>query len=125
MSSASHPLRLTPGLTYGDAMQNAAPTATSSTDSLTTSVNDDLSRIDAHVDGALVGFAAFEVCDDGCRTFHHTEIFEEHAGHGYGKQLAAGVMDIARSEGFTILPTCSFLRKYMDQHPETQDLRAS
>ena len=105
-------------------MQNAAPSASSATESLTTSFNDDLSRVDAHVGDTLVGFAAYEVCDDGSYTFHHTEVFEEHSGHGYGKELASGVMDAARDRGITIAPTCSFLRKYMDSHPETQDLRA-
>jgi uncharacterized protein len=103
----------------------AAPSAAPATDTLATSLNEELSRVDAHVGDTLVGFAAFEVCDDGCRSFHHTEIFEEHSGRGHGKELAAGVMDIARGEGFTIVPTCPFLRKYMDQHPETQDLRGS
>jgi uncharacterized protein len=105
-------------------MQNAsAPSAPSSTDLLTTSFNEDLSRVDAHVGDTLIGFAAYEVCDDGSYSFHHTEVFEEYSGHGYGKALAAGVMDSARDEGVKIAPTCPFLRKYMDAHPETQDLR--
>lgn len=108
-------------------MQNAAPSTDSSTESdqaLTTSLNEDLSRVDAHVGDTLVGFAAYEVCQDGSYSFHHTEVFEEYSGHGYGKQVAAGVMDVARDKGFTIAPTCPFLRKYMDAHPETQDVRA-
>ena len=107
-------------------MQNAAPSAPSSTSdtSLTTSLNQELSRVDAHVGDDLVGFSAYEVCDDGTYSFHHTEVFEEYSGHGYGKQLAAGVMDVARDKSFTIAPTCPFLRKYMDANPETQDVRA-
>ena len=107
-------------------MQNAAPSATSSPSatSLTTSLNQELSRVDAHVGDDLVGFSAYEVCDDGTYSFHHTEVFEEHSGHGYGKQLAAGVMDLARDHGVLIAPTCPFLRKYMDANPETQDVRA-
>jgi uncharacterized protein len=104
-------------------MQNTAPTE--STDALSTSLNEDLSRVDAHVDDQLIGFSAYEVCDDGSYSFHHTEVFEEYSGHGYGKELAAGVMQVARDKGFTIAPTCPFLRKYMDAHPETQDLRAA
>lgn len=91
---------------------------------LATSLNEDLSRVDAHVDGALVGFSAYEVCSDGSWSFHHTETFEEYSGLGYGKMLAAGVMEIARERGFKVAPTCPFLRKYMDAHPETQDVRA-
>lgn len=107
-------------------MQNAsAPSASTSTDSLRTSFNDDLSRVDAHVGDTLIGFAAYEVCDDGSYSFHHTEVFEEYSGHGYGKELAARVMDSARERGIKIAPTCPFLRKYMDANPETQDVRAA
>ncbi len=95
-----------------------------STGGLTTSLNEDLSRVDAHVDDKLVGFSAYEVCSDGTWSFHHTETFEEYSGMGYGKQLAAGVMEIVRERGVKIAPTCPFLRKYMQSHPETQDLRA-
>jgi uncharacterized protein len=106
-------------------MQTGSPTATTPTSALATSLNEELSRVDAHVDGSLVGFAAYEVCDDGSYSFHHTEVFEEHSGHGYGKQLAAGVMDVAREHDFLIAPTCPFLRAYMDKHPDTQDIRAA
>jgi uncharacterized protein len=104
-------------------MHNTAPTE--STGTLTTSLNEELSRVDAHADGRLVGFSAYEVCDDGSYSFHHTEVFEEHSGRGYGKELAAGVMDVARDRGFLVAPTCPFLRKYMDEHPETQEVRAA
>lgn len=129
MSSASHLLRFTDDLTYRVAMQNPAPTssvsATESDTGLVASLNEELSRVDAHVGDTLVGYALYEICDDGSYSFHHTEVFEEHSGHGYGKALAAGVMDVAREKGFLIAPTCPFLRRYMDEHAETQELRAA
>ena len=100
-------------------MENAAPTATAS---LTTTDNTELSRIDAHDDGALVGFAAYEVCDDGVYSFHHTEVFEGNEGRGFGQQLAAGVVDFAREQGIKIHPTCPFIASYLRKHPEAQDL---
>ncbi len=98
-------------------MESAAPTTT-----LTTSDNTELSRIDAHVDGELVGFAAYEICDDGVYSFHHTEVFEGNEGRGFGQQLAAGVMDHAREGGIKIHPTCPFIASYLRKHPEHQDL---
>ncbi len=98
-------------------MESAAPTAT-----LTTRDNAELSRIDALVDGALVGFAAYEVCDDGVYSFHHTEVFEGNEGRGFGQQLAAGVMDFARETGIRIHPTCPFIAGYMRKHPEHHEL---
>ena len=98
-------------------MESAAPTTT-----LTTSDNAELSRIDAHVDGALVGFAAYEICDDGVYSFHHTEVFEGNEGRGLGQKLAAGVVDFARENDVKIAPTCPFLASYLRKHPEHQDL---
>lgn len=109
-------------------MQNPAPTtsatSTATDTGLSASLNEDLSRVDAHAANTLVGYSLYEICDDGSYSFHHTEIFEEHSGHGYGKQLAAGVMDIARDKGFLVAPTCPFLARYMDEHAETHELRA-
>ena len=105
-------------------MDTAPATASTADGTLTTSLNRELDRVDAHVDGRLVGFAAYEICDERTWSFHHTEVFEEHSGLGYGKLLAAGVMEVAREQGILIAPTCPFLRKYMDSHPETADLRA-
>jgi uncharacterized protein len=110
---------------------DSAPAPASATDVSSTSdatlvatLNRELDRVDAHVDGTLVGFSAYEVCDERTWSFHHTEVFKEFSGHGYGKQLAAGVMDVAREQGILVAPTCPFIRKYMDAHPETADLRA-
>ncbi len=99
-------------------MENAAP----ATATLTTTDNAELSRVDATVDGTLVGFAAYEVCDDGVYSFHHTEVFEGNEGRGLGQQLAEGVMRFARDKGIRIHPTCPFIAAYLRKHPEHQDL---
>jgi predicted GNAT family acetyltransferase len=36
----------------------------------------------------------------------------------------AGVLDAARERGLHVLPYCSFIRHYIQQHPETVDLVA-
>ena len=98
-------------------MESAAPTTT-----LATSDNPELSRVDAHLDGSLVGFAAYEICDDGVYSFHHTEVFEGNEGRGLGQQLAAGVIAFAREKGVKIAPTCPFLASYLRKHPDDQDV---
>jgi predicted GNAT family acetyltransferase len=37
----------------------------------------------------------------------------------------AGVLDAARERGLHVLPYCSFVRHYIQQHPETIDLVAA
>jgi predicted GNAT family acetyltransferase len=56
--------------------------------------------------------------------FTHTEVPEEMEGQGIGGKLLAGALAEVREKGLTIKPLCSFVRHYVETHPETQDLLA-
>jgi predicted GNAT family acetyltransferase len=56
--------------------------------------------------------------------FTHTEVPEPLEGKGIGSQLVKGALDQVRGEGLKILPLCTFVRHYVETHPETQDLVA-
>ncbi|HEY0045070.1 MAG TPA: GNAT family N-acetyltransferase [Allosphingosinicella sp.] len=56
--------------------------------------------------------------------FVHTEVPEELEGQGIGSVLVKGALDRVRELGLKILPLCSFVRHYVETHPETQDLVA-
>jgi predicted GNAT family acetyltransferase len=86
--------------------------------------NRELRRVEAvDGDGEIAGFADYQISVDGDSfEFTHTEVDERFEGQGIGSQLAAGVMDFVRGEGATIVPTCSFLRSYMEKHEDSQDL---
>lgn len=90
----------------------------------TTRNNSDLSRVEALVDGHVVGFAQYHVEDEDTWCFFHTEVDDDRSGQGIGAQLADGVMEVAREESVRIIPECSFIRSYMAKHEETQDLVA-
>ena len=45
-------------------------------------------------------------------------------GRGIGTTLVSGVLAAARERGLTVLPYCSFIRHYIQQHPEETDLVA-
>lgn len=85
--------------------------------------NPDESRYEAWVDGALAGFAAYEV--DGPRIiFTHTEIDDAHEGSGVGSALARGALDDVRERGgLRVVPRCPFIKSWMDRHPDYLDLR--
>ena len=51
-------------------------------------------------------------------TLPHTEVDPAVGGQGIGTALVAGVLDAARERGLTVLPYCSFIRHYIQQHPE-------
>lgn len=72
----------------------------------------------------VVGLASYHV-EHGQMTLPHTEVDPAMGGQGLGKTLVAGVLDAARERGLTVLPYCSFVRHYIQQHPELVDLVAA
>ena len=80
-------------------------------------------RFEIRVDERVVGLASYHV-DDGVMTLPHTEIDPSMGGRGLGTTLVATVLDAARERGLHVLPYCSFVRRYIQQHPELVDLVA-
>jgi hypothetical protein len=81
-------------------------------------------RFEVRVDGRAVGLASYHV-DGGTMTLPHTEVDPAVGGQGLGTALVAGVLQAARERGLHVLPYCSFVRRYIEQHPETLDLVAA
>ena len=81
-------------------------------------------RFEVRVDGRVVGLASYHV-EGGTMTLPHTEVDPAVGGRGIGPALVAGVLDAARERGLHVLPYCSFVRHYIQQHPETIDLVAA
>jgi predicted GNAT family acetyltransferase len=80
-------------------------------------------RFEVLLDDRLVGLASYHV-DGTTMTLPHTEIDPGVGGRGLGTVLVGGVLDAARERGLHVLPYCSFVRHYIQQHPETVDLVA-
>jgi predicted GNAT family acetyltransferase len=62
---------------------------------------------------------------DGKLNLLHTEVPEALEGRGYGAALAKAALDYAESLGMKIIPTCPFVRKYIERHPERAALVAT
>jgi uncharacterized protein len=54
----------------------------------------------------------------------HTEVPPALAGQGIAAALVAAALEHARSAKLKVNPACSYVRLYMQRHPETQSLRA-
>ena len=78
-------------------------------------------RFEVRVGERVVGLASYHV-DNGLMTLPHTEVDPSMGGRGLGKLLVAGVLDAARERGLHVLPYCSFIRHYIQQHPEYVEL---
>jgi predicted GNAT family acetyltransferase len=80
-------------------------------------------RFEIRMDGRVVGLASYHV-DGGTMTLPHTEVDPSVGGRGIGTAMVAAVLEAARERGLHVLPYCSFVRHYIQQHPETLDLVA-
>ncbi|HSN07023.1 MAG TPA: GNAT family N-acetyltransferase [Candidatus Angelobacter sp.] len=76
----------------------------------------ELSRVEARVDGAVAGFAAYRD-SPGRRIFTHTEVDPAFEGQGVGGALARAALDRARADGVRVIPDCPFIRGWIDRHP--------
>ena len=73
------------------------------------------------VDGRHAGLTAFEE-EPGVVVFTHTEIDDAFEGRGVGSELARGALDDVRARGLRVKPVCSFIRGWIERHPDYQDL---
>jgi len=80
-------------------------------------------RFEIRADDRVVGLASYHV-DGDVMTLPHTEIDPSMGGRGLGTTLVREVLAAARSRQLHVLPYCSFIRKYLHDHPEDVDLVA-
>lgn len=91
---------------------------------VTVTQNAEQQRYEAHLDGELAGFAAYQP-DDDVIVFTHTEVDSAYEGHGVGGSLVRGALDDVRSTGgHKVLARCPFVASWIDRHPDYADLLA-
>ena len=59
---------------------------------------------------------------NGTMHLTHTGVPAALEGQGIAAALVAAALAHARSQGWQVRPVCSYVRAYMQRHPETQDL---
>lgn len=80
-------------------------------------------RFELRVDGVTAGMLEYAL-HGSVATMFHTEVFPQFGGRGGGAALAHAALETARGEGWTVSPTCSFVRGYITAHQEYADLVA-
>jgi uncharacterized protein len=55
---------------------------------------------------------------DGEIDLIHTEVAEELGGRGLGNKLVEAALAYARDNRLKVVPSCSFVSKYLARHPE-------
>lgn len=79
-------------------------------------------RFEATVDGLLC-VADYRIAGDVMQ-MTHTEVPAALQGRGIAGELVEAAFDHAMTENLKIEPLCSYVRAYMERHPETAFLRA-
>jgi predicted GNAT family acetyltransferase len=69
-------------------------------------------RVDDHV--AVLDY----VLSNGRMAMVHTGVPPQLEGKGYGGQLAKAALEYAKGAGLRVAPECSFVRVYIERHPE-------
>jgi predicted GNAT family acetyltransferase len=73
-------------------------------------------------DGTVIGFAAYELDDDTIR-FVHTEVDPEHRGDGQASTLVQHALDDVRTTSSRrVVPQCTYVKAWIDRHPDYQEL---
>jgi predicted GNAT family acetyltransferase len=61
---------------------------------------------------------------DNVLDFRHTFVPRELRGRGIASDLTRQALDLARAEGFKIVPSCPFTATFIDRHAAYRDLVA-
>jgi predicted GNAT family acetyltransferase len=79
--------------------------------------NPEQSRYELVVDGSVAGVVEYVEKEDHVE-LTHTEVDPSHEGEGLGSQLARAVLDSLRNDNRAMIPSCPFIRSYLQRHQE-------
>ncbi|MQA35037.1 GNAT family N-acetyltransferase [Modestobacter roseus] len=82
------------------------------------------SRYEIRDGDRLLGQAAYQRRGNQV-VFTHTEVDSGEEHSGLGGRLVRAALDDVRSKGETVVPMCSFVRGWIERHPEYRDLVAA
>ena len=84
----------------------------------------DASRYEIRDGDRLLGHADYQR-DGDTFVFTHTEVDPDAGQSGLGSTLVRSALDDVRAQGGSVVPQCSFVRGWIERHPEYRDLVAA
>lgn len=85
--------------------------------------NADARRYEFDLGGGARAFIEYEPCPEGL-ALTHTIVPPQFEGRGIAAELTAAVLGAIRTRGLRIVPQCSYVVRYIERHPEWQELVA-
>lgn len=83
-------------------------------------INEEGKQFELHVNG---GFAFVEYYREGEKIFlTHTETPEALRGKGIAAELIKRTLQCAKDNVLTVVPLCSYVAHYINEHPEWNDI---
>lgn len=67
----------------------------------------------------------YRILEDKTLDYRRTFVPPASRGRGIASGLAKHALEYARENGFRVVPSCAFVERYMDAHPEYEPLRAT
>jgi predicted GNAT family acetyltransferase len=67
-------------------------------------------------------YVAYNMPDERTIELHHTIVPRSERGRGIGSQVISAAIAYAREHGLRVIPTCHFVRTWLEEHPEEQDV---
>lgn len=78
-------------------------------------------RFTTPVDGRLA-WVEYEETDAGTWNLKHTWVPEEYRNRGIASDLVREVLERARKQDRSVIPTCPFVSSYIEDHPSFEAL---
>ncbi|MEM0518529.1 MULTISPECIES: GNAT family N-acetyltransferase [Aequorivita] len=82
--------------------------------------NKEKNRFEAEVDGhkAIIEYTV----KPGVLSLDHTEVPKELSGQGIASEMTEMVLLQIELRGLKVIPTCPFIKKYIEKHPEWKSI---
>lgn len=85
--------------------------------------DEEASRYELTRAGELIGLIDYRR-RNGSLDMTHTEVFPAVRGQGLGAVLVRNALDDVRERGETVIPSCWYVREFVDANPDYADLLA-
>ncbi len=85
--------------------------------------DEDARRFSAVIDNHEA-YVVYRPVDDTTLEYRRTFVPDELRGQGIAGKLVTHALEYAREHGYTVIPTCSYVRGFVERHPEYQDITA-